>query len=73
MKIQPTQPTFQMKWTQKQMEQTKLTKIVLDNGNRLMIRETPEYKLQTLFDNSNEWIKSKLIYLISGKKIRSNK
>ena len=40
-----------MKW-----KQTKLTKILLNNGNRLAIRETPYYKLQTLYNKYGEWV-----------------
>ena len=62
-----------MNWTQRQVEQTKLTQIYLNNGNRLAIRETPYYKLYSLFDKANEWIKSKLIYKQNKKVIRSSK
>lgn len=64
MKIQPinNSPKFKMNWTQRQVSQTKLTHIVLNNGNRLSIRETPSYKLYSLFNKFNDWIKSKLIY-----------
>ena len=64
MKIQPIQqsPTFKMNWIQRQVNQTKLTQIYLNNGNRLAIRETPYYKLQTLYNKCGEWIKSKLRY-----------
>ena len=51
-----------MNWTQRQVNQTKLTQICLNNGNRLAIRETPYYKLQTLYNKCGEWIKSKLRY-----------
>ena len=74
MKIRPTQqyrPSFKMKWTQRQLNQTKLTKILLNNGNRLAIRETPDYKLQTLYDKFNNWVKSKLKYFNENKIIRS--
>lgn len=75
MKTQPIQPspTFKMNWTQRQVEQTKLTQIYLNNGNRLAIRETPYYKLYSLFDKANEWIKSKLIYKQNKKVIRSER
>ena len=64
MRIQPIQQsqTFKMNWTQRQVNQTKLTQIYLNNGNRLAIRETPYYKLQTLYNKCGEWIKSKLRY-----------
>ena len=64
MKTQPIQPspTFKMNWTQRQVNQVKLTQIYLNNGNRLAIRETPYYKLQTLYNKCGEWIKSKLRY-----------
>ena len=51
-----------MNWTQRQVNQTKLTQIYLNNGNRLAIRETPEYKLLALYNKYGEWIKSKLRY-----------
>ena len=64
MKIQPIQlsPTFKMNRAQRQVNQTKLTQIYLNNGNRLAIRETPYYKLQTLYNKCGKWIKSKLRY-----------
>ena len=63
MRIQPIQqPTFKMNWTQRQVNQTKLTQIYLNNGNRLAIRATPYYTLQTLYSKCGEWIKSKLRY-----------
>ena len=34
----------------------------MNNGNRLAIRETQYYKLQTLYNKCGEWIKSKLKY-----------
>ena len=34
----------------------------MNNGNRLSVRETPYYKLQTLYNKCGEWIKSKLRY-----------
>ena len=51
-----------MNWTQRQVNQVKLTQIYLNNGNRLAIRETPYYKLQTLYSKCGAWIKSKLRY-----------
>ena len=45
-----------MNWTQRQVNQTKLTQICLNNGNRLAIRETPYYKLQTLYNKCGEWV-----------------
>lgn len=51
-----------MNWAQRQVNQTKLTQIYLNNGNRLAIRETPYYKLQTLYNKCGEWFKSKLRY-----------
>lgn len=62
-----------MNWTQRQVNQTKLTQITLNNGNRLAIREIPYYKLYSLFDKANEWIKSKLIYKQNKRIIRSSK
>lgn len=61
-KPQVTQQTFQMKWTQRKVYQKTLTQILLNNGNRLAIRETPYYKLQTVYNKCGEWIKSKLRY-----------
>ena len=51
-----------MKWKQRQIHQKKLTQIILNNGNRLSVRETPNWKLQTLYDKAGEWVKSKLRY-----------
>ena len=45
-----------MNWIQRQVNQTKLTQICLNNGNRLAIRETPYYKLQTLYNKCGEWV-----------------
>ncbi len=70
MKIQPaaTQPTFQMRWTQRLIQQKKLTQITLDNGSKLLVRESPDYKLQSLYDKAGEWLRSKLSYY-KGKQI----
>ena len=71
MKIQPiqnNQPTFQMKWKQRQLTNLMLTSITLDNGNRLVTRQIDTYKLQSLYDEFGEWIKSKLRYY-KGKQV----
>lgn len=63
MKIQPIQqPTFQMKWKQSQLGMLTRTRIELDNGNTLAIRQTADYKLQSLYNKVGEWVKSKLRY-----------
>ena len=63
MRIQPIQqPTFQMKWKQSQLGILTRTRIELDNGNTLAIRQTADYKLQSLYDKFGEWVKSKLRY-----------
>lgn len=38
------------------------TRIELDNGNTLAIRQTADYKLQSLYDEVGRWVKSKLKY-----------
>lgn len=60
-----------MKWNSRQIQQKTLTQITLDSGNRLMIRQTPEYKLQTLYDRFGQWVKSKLHYYSEGKLVRT--
>ena len=67
--IQPIkpQPTFQMKWKQRQLTNLTLTSITLDNGDRLVTRQTDTYKLQSLYNKLGQWIKSKLIYFSDNK------
>lgn len=60
-----------MKWNSRQIQQKTLTQITLDSGNRLTIRQTPEYKLQTLYDRFGQWVKSKLHYYSEGKIVRT--
>lgn len=64
MKIQPIQKqlAFKMKWKQSQLETLTRTRINLDNGNTLAIRQTTDYKLQSLYNKVGEWVKSKLRY-----------
>ena len=64
MKIQPIQKqlAFKMKWKQSQLETLTRTRINLDNGNTLAIRQTTDYKLQSLDSKVGEWVKSKLRY-----------
>ena len=50
------------------IQQKKLTQITLDNGSKLLVRETPDYKLQSLYDKAGEWLRSKLSYY-KGKQI----
>lgn len=78
MKIQPIQndqPTFQMKWKQRQLTNLTLTSIILDNGDRLVTRQTDAYKLQSLYNKLGQWVKSKLRYYKDKqviKEMRSN-
>ena len=51
-----------MKWKQSQLGKLTRTRIELDNGNTLAIRQTADYKLQSLYDEVGRWIKSKLRY-----------
>ena len=61
MKIQPIQqPTFQMKWDSKALPNVTKSKIELDNGKKLLVRDVGWYKLQSLYDEFGKWIKSKL-------------
>ena len=61
MKIQPIQqPTFQMKWESKALPNVTKSKIELDNGKKLLVRDGGWYKLQSLYDEFGKWIKSKL-------------
>ena len=61
MKIQPIQqPMFQMKWESKALSNITKSKIELDNGKKLLIRDGGWYKLQSLYDEFGKWIKSKL-------------
>ena len=69
-KPQVIQPTFQMKWTQRKLEQKTLTQILLNSGSRLAIRETPEYKLQTFYNKCGEWVKSKLKFFKGNKIVK---
>lgn len=58
-----------MKWTQKKITQS-LTKtnITLENGKKLLIRNSGWYKLYSLYDEMGNWIKSNLRYY-NGKQI----
>ena len=61
MKIQQIQqPTFQMKWESKALPNVTKSKIELDNGKKLLIRDGGWYKLQSLYDEFGKWVKSKL-------------
>ncbi len=61
MKIQPIQqPTFQMRWESKALPNLVKNTIELDNGKKLLVRNRDWYKLQTLYDEFGNWVKSKL-------------
>lgn len=61
--IIPTQQqTFQMKWENKAFPNVTKSKIELDNGKKLLIRNGGWYKLQSLYDEVGRWVKSKLRY-----------
>lgn len=63
MRIQPIQqPTFQMKWGSRELPYVTKSKIELDNGKKLLIRDEGWYKLQSLYDEFGKWVKSKLRY-----------
>ena len=63
MKIQPIQqPTFQMKWESKALPNVTKSNIELTNGKKLLIRDGGWYKLQSLYDEVGNWVKSKLRY-----------
>ena len=51
-----------MKWKQRQLTNLTLTSITLDNGDRLLTRQTDTYKLQSLYNKLGQWVKSKLRY-----------
>ena len=61
MRIQPIQqPTFQMKWESKALPNVTKSKIELDTGKKLLIRDGGWYKLQSLYDEFGRWVESKL-------------
>ena len=63
MRIQPIQQqAFQMKWESKALPNVTKSKIELDNGKKLLIRDEGWYKLQSLYDEFGKWAKSKLRY-----------
>ena len=69
MKIQPIQqPTFQMKWESKALPNVTKSKIELDNGKKLLVRDGGWYKLQSLYDEFGKWVKSKLRFY-KGKQV----
>ena len=76
MRIQPIQqPTFQMKWESKAFPNVTKSKIELDNGKKLLVRDEGWYKLQSLYDEVGRWVKSKLRYYKGRqvvKEMRSN-
>ena len=57
-----------MKWKQRKLTNLTLTSITLDNGDRLVTRQTDTYKLQSLYNKLGQWIKSKLRYY-KGKQV----
>ena len=56
-----------MKWKQRQLTNLTLTSITLDNGDRLLTRQTDTYKLQSLYNKLGQWVKSKLRYYNKNK------
>ena len=69
MRIQPIQqPTFQMKWESRTLPNVTKSKIELANGKKLLIRDRCWYKLQSLYDETGRWVKSKLRYY-KGRKV----
>ena len=63
MKMQAIQqPTFQMKWERKTLPNLVKNTIELDNGKKLLVRDGGWYKLQSLYDEFGNWVKSKLRY-----------
>ena len=61
MRIQPIQQqAFQMKWESKALPNVTKSKIELDNGKKLLVRDEGWYKLQSLYDEFGKWVKSKL-------------
>lgn len=60
-----------MKWKQRQLTNLTLTSITLDNGDRLITRQTDTYKLQSLYNKFGQWVKSKLHYYSEGKIVRT--
>ena len=60
MRIQPIQPTFQMKWESKALPNVTKSKIELANGKKLLVRDEGWYKLQSLYDEFGRWVESKL-------------
>ena len=61
------EPAMKMRWTQRLIQQKKLTQITLDNGSKLLVRESPDYKLQSLYDKAGNWVKSKLKFYKGNK------
>ena len=59
-----------MKWKQSRLGKLTRTRIELDNGNTLAIRQTADYKLQSLYNKVGEWVKSKLRYYKGRQVIR---
>ena len=57
-----------MKWKQKKFPNLTVTSITLDNGDRLVTRQTDTYKLQSLYNKLGQWVKSKLRYY-KGKQV----
>ena len=63
----PLEPAMKMRWTQRLIQQKKLTQITLDNGSKLLVRESPDYKFQSLYDKAGNWVKSKLRFYKGNK------
>lgn len=61
MKMQPIQqPIFKMKWESRALPNLVKSTIELDNGRKLLVRDRGWYKLQSLYDEFGDWVKSKL-------------
>ena len=53
---------MKMKWKQSRLEMLTKSNVELDNGKKLLIRDGGWYKLQSLYDEVGNWVKSKLRY-----------
>ena len=65
-----------MKWESKALPNVTKSKIKLDNGKKLLVRDGGWYKLQSLYDEFGKWVESKLRFYKGRqviKEMRSNR
>lgn len=60
-----------MRWKQSPTGKMRLTKIYLDNGDKVLIAENENSKLLTLYNKLGEWVRSRLKF-VRGQRVVIN-